>query len=111
MKNLKFPSKSSKLFIARLFRKLLFDCFKKIEGNIKIESTEKSIEIIKKAFTLTPPTRLTVNGAEDMLVLPVCIHAPQNSVVLYGQHTKGLVLVEITAAIRNKAQTLLDMMK
>ena len=34
--------------MARLFRKLLFDCFKKIEGNIKIETTEKSIEIIKK---------------------------------------------------------------
>ena len=94
-----------------MFRKFLFDCFKKIEGNIKIETTEKSIEIIKKAFEMTPPIRLTVNGEEDLLVLPVCIHAPKNSVVLYGQPNKGLVLVEITAEIRNKAQTLLDMMK
>ena len=45
------------------------------------------------------------------MVLPVCIHAPQNSVILYGQPNKGLVLLEVTPEIRNKAQTLLDMMK
>ena len=82
-----------------------------IIDNPAAEITLQSIEIIKKAFTLNPPTRLTVNGEEDLLVLPVCIHAPKNSVVLYGQPNKGLVLVEITAEIRNKAQTLLDMMK
>ena len=79
--------------------------------NPAAEITLQSIEIIKKAFEMTPPIRLTVNGEEDLLVLPVCIHAPKNSVVLYGQPNKGLVLVEITAEIRNKAQTLLDMMK
>ena len=79
--------------------------------NPAAEITLQSIEIIKKAFEMTPPIRLTVNGEEDLLVLPVCIHAPKNSVVLYGQPNKGLVLVQITTEIRNKAQTLLDMMK
>ena len=79
--------------------------------NPAAEITLQSIEIIKKAFEMTPPIRLTVNGEEDLLVLPVCVHAPKNSVVLYGQPNKGLVLVEITTEIRNKAQTLLDMMK
>ena len=79
--------------------------------NPAAEITLQSIEIIKKAFEMTPPIRLTVNGEEDLLVLPVCIHAPKNSVVLYGQPNKGLVLVEINTEIRNKAQTLLDMMK
>ena len=79
--------------------------------NPPAEITLQSIEIIKKAFEMTPPIRLTVNGEEDLLVLPVCIHAPKNSVVLYGQPNKGLVLVKITTEIRNKAQTLLDMMK
>ena len=82
-----------------------------IIDNPAAEITLQSIEIIKKAFEMTPPIRLTVNGEEDLLVLPVCIHAPKNSVVLYGQPNKGLVLVEITTEIRNKAQTLLDMMK
>jgi uncharacterized protein (UPF0218 family) len=79
--------------------------------NPAAEITLESIEIIKKAFTLNPPIRLTVNGEEDLLVLPVCIHAPEHSVILYGQPNKGLVLVQITTEIRNKAQTLLDLMK
>ena len=79
--------------------------------NPAAEITLESIQIIKKAFTMNSPIRLTVNGEEDLLVLPVCIHAPENSVILYGQPNKGLVLVQITAEIRNKAQALLDLMK
>ena len=86
------------------------------ESELKIDNpageiTLQSIEIIKKAFEMIPPIRLTVKGEEDLMVLPVCIHAPQNSVILYGQPNKGLVLLEVTPEIRNKAQTLLDMMK
>ena len=79
--------------------------------NPPAEITLQSIEIIKKAFTMNSPVRLTVNGEEDLLVLPVCIHAPENSVVLYGQPNQGLVCVQITTEIRNKAQALLDLMK
>ena len=79
--------------------------------NPPAEITLHSIHIIKKAFEMTSPIRLIVNGEEDLLVLPACIHAPKNSVILYGQPNKGLVLVQITTEIRNKAQTLLDMMK
>lgn len=79
--------------------------------NPPAEITLQSIEIIKKAFTMNSPVRLTVNGEEDLLVLPVCIHAPENSVVLYGQPNQGLVCVQITTEIRNKAQTLLNLMK
>ena len=79
--------------------------------NPAAEITLQSIQIIKKAFEMSSPVRLIVNGEEDLLVLPVCIHAPENSVVLYGQPNKGLVLVQITTEIRNKAQTLLELMK
>ena len=89
----------------------LGDAFELQIDNPAAEITLQSIEIIKKAFTMNPPIRLTVNGEEDLLVLPVCIHAPENSVILYGQPNKGLVLVQITAEIRNKAQALLDLMK
>ena len=78
--------------------------------NPAAEITLESIEIIKKAFSMTAPVRITVIGEEDLLVLPVCIHAPDKSIVLYGQPNEGLVLVEISAEIRNKAQTLLDLM-
>ena len=79
--------------------------------NPAAEITHQSIEMIKKAFTMTPPVRLTVIGEEDLLVLPVCIHAPENSVVLYGQPNEGLVIVKITGEIRNKTQALLDLME
>ena len=89
----------------------LGDAFELKIDNPAAEITLQSIEIIKKAFTMNSPIRLTVNGEEDLLVLPVCIHAPENSVILYGQPNKGLVLVQITTEIRNKAQALLDLMK
>jgi len=79
--------------------------------NPAAEITSQSIAMIKKAFILQNPVRLFVNGEEDLLVLPACIHAPENAVVLYGQPNQGLVIVRITPEIRNKAQRLLDLME
>jgi hypothetical protein len=79
--------------------------------NPAAEITSQSIEIIKKVFTMQPPVRLCVNGEEDLLVIPVCIHAPENAIVLYGQPNEGLVIVKVTPEIRNKTQTLLDLME
>jgi hypothetical protein len=75
------------------------------------EITLSCIDLIKKAFDMKPPIRINVNGEEDLLVLPVCIYAPENSIVLYGQPNEGLVIVKITPQIRNKTQTLLDSME
>ena len=80
-------------------------------NNPAAEITDQSIETIKKAFTSQTPVRITVNGEEDLLVIPVCIHAPENSVVMYGQPNEGLVIVTINQEIRNKAQKLLDSME
>jgi len=74
------------------------------------EITEESIQIIKKAFSSEPPVRVIVDGEEDLLVIPVCILAPENSVVMYGQPNEGLVIVQITPEIRAKVQKILDVM-
>ena len=79
--------------------------------NPPAEITSQSIDVIKKAFSMESPIRILVTGEEDLLVLPVCIHAPENSVVMYGQPNEGLVIVKITSEIRNKAQSLLDLME
>jgi GTP-dependent dephospho-CoA kinase len=79
--------------------------------NPAAEITTQSISIIKKAFSMQTPVRIHVNGEEDLLVIPVCIYAPDDSVVLYGQPNEGLVLVKITSEIRSKTQTLLDLME
>jgi len=80
-------------------------------ANPAAEITLPAIGIIKKAFSMLPPARIMVNGEEDLLVLPVCIHAPENAVVMYGQPNEGLIIVKVTSEIRNKAQKLLDLME
>ncbi|MHA7646841.1 GTP-dependent dephospho-CoA kinase family protein [Nitrosopumilus sp. S4] len=79
--------------------------------NPAAEITSQSIDVIKKSFSMKTPVRILVNGEEDLLVLPVCIYAPENSVVMYGQPNEGLVITKITTEIRNKAQRLLDLME
>ena len=79
--------------------------------NPAAEITPQSIDVIKQAFTLQSPVRIVVNGEEDLLVIPVCVHAPENSIVLYGQPNQGLVIVKVTPEIRNKTQGLLDLME
>jgi len=79
--------------------------------NPPAEITPQSIDTIKKGFKSKTPVRILVNGEEDLLVLPVCIFAPENSLVMYGQPNEGLVITEITPEIRNKTQKLLDLME
>ena len=79
--------------------------------NPAAEISSDSISVIKKACTIPSPGRFFVDGEEDLLVLPACIHAPENAIVMYGQPHEGLVLVKVTPEIRNKVQTLLDLME
>ena len=74
------------------------------------EITKESITTIKNSFSSKPPVRITVDGEEDLLVIPACIFAPANAVVMYGQLNEGLVIVKIDAEIRDKAQKILDSM-
>ena len=79
--------------------------------NPAAEITPQSIDVIKKAFVSKTPVRIIVSGEEDLLVIPVCVYAPENSIVMYGQPNEGLVIVKITPEIRNKTQRLLDLME
>ena len=79
-------------------------------ANPAAEITEQSISTIKQAFTMSAPVRIIVSGEEDLLVLPVAVHAPDNSVILYGQPNEGLVLVQVTEEVRNKAKSIMSLM-
>jgi len=85
--------------------KTTFSC-----NNPPAQITQESIDVIKKAIK-KPPARITVIGEEDLLVLPVCVYAPENSVVLYGQPNEGLVIVRINLETRNKAESIMNSMK
>ena len=89
----------------------LENCTELAVDNPPAEITDSAIGIIKKAFSLDGKVRIMVSGEEDLLVLPVCVYAPENSVVMYGQPNEGLVIVKVTTEIRNKTQKLLDLME
>ncbi len=75
------------------------------------EISTESFNLIKNIFEQKPPIRLMVDGEEDLLVLPVCLFAPENSVVMYGQPNEGLVIAEITNEVREKVQKIVNQMK
>ena len=77
------------------------------------EISDENFDLIKNIFDETPrtPVRLLVDGEEDLLVLPVCLFAPENSVVMYGQPNEGLVIAEITDELRDKVQKIVNQMK
>lgn len=78
--------------------------------NPAAEITDESISVIRKALKMTAPVRIVVHGEEDLLVLPVAVYAPDNSVILYGQPNEGLVLVRLTEEVRNRAKSIMDSM-
>ena len=75
------------------------------------EISTEGYNLIKNIFEQKPPIRLLVDGEEDLLVLPVCLFAPENSVVMYGQPNEGLVIAEITGEVREKVQKIVNQMK
>jgi len=74
------------------------------------EITEESMQTIQKAFSCERPVRVIVKGEEDLIVLPACIFAPKNSIVMYGQPNEGLVIIRVTPEIKAKVQKILDLM-
>lgn len=79
-------------------------------SNPPAEITHESIESIKKALGGEPPVRILVEGEEDLLVLPAVLHAPKNSVIMYGQPNEGLVIVVVDREVQEKAQKIMNEM-
>jgi len=69
------------------------------------------IDAMKGIFERTERTKLDILGEEDLSTLPVIRYAPVSSVVLYGQPSEGVVLVEVTEEMKNKVEKLFNRMK
>ena len=78
--------------------------------NPAAEITDESVSLIQKSFGMILPVRIIVSGEEDLLVLPVAVYAPDNSVILYGQPNEGLVIVHVTEEVRNRARSIMNSM-
>ena len=74
-------------------------------GGISMESWET----IKRALS-QEDVLIIVKGEEDLLTLPCIAESPDNSLVLYGQPSQGLVVVTTTPTARARAAEILSRM-
>src|SRR5437667_12844524 len=71
--------------------------------------TLEAWETIKRAMK-DEEALIVVEGEEDLLALPCIVESPNNSLVLYGQPSKGLVGVDTNTTVRNEASLILSRM-
>jgi GTP-dependent dephospho-CoA kinase len=76
------------------------------EGTI----TEEAIQAIQRALKTGEATQILVDGEEDMLTLIVVLYAPENALVVYGQPSEGIVVVQVTARKRAEATQIWESM-
>jgi uncharacterized protein (UPF0218 family) len=71
--------------------------------------TLEAWETVKRAMK-DEEALIVVEGEEDLLALPCIVESPSNSLVLYGQPSKGLVVVDTNPQVKNEASLILSRM-
>ena len=71
--------------------------------------TMQAWQAVKKALTQRQAT-IFVEGEEDLLVLPTVVESPDNTYVLYGQPSRGIVVVKATPVKKAEIVALLSSM-
>lgn len=66
--------------------------------------TQQAIEAIQEALKKEEKTQIVVEGEEDLLTLIAVLHAPENTLVVYGQPHKGIVAVKVTPQKKKEAE-------
>lgn len=70
--------------------------------------SDEAILTIKRLLSSPGPSILYVEGEEDLLSLPVILHSPDGSFVIYGIPGKGMALVMVNKEIKKKASEFMD---
>lgn len=66
-------------------------------------------ELRKSIRQAEPPLKIVVEGEEDLAAVPAVLYAPENSIVAYGQPSKGVVLVEVSEKKKEEFSELLNL--
>jgi uncharacterized protein (UPF0218 family) len=93
------PTAAFNLKVSRTYR------VKNPAGVITLEAWET----IKKAMK-DNEALIVVEGEEDLLALPCIVESPNNCLVLYGQPSKGLVVVDTNSKVKDEASLILSRM-
>lgn len=80
-------------------------------ANPPAQITDEAISAIVQAYSEDRPVRILVSGEEDLLLVPALVHAPEGSVLMYGQPGEGLVVVKADATAKERARKLLGLLE
>lgn len=69
-------------------------------GTINELAVKEIHRSIKRFIKNAKPQQIVISGEEDLLALPAILLSPLDSLVLYGQPSKGMVTVKIDEAIK-----------
>ncbi|GAA0225701.1 GTP-dependent dephospho-CoA kinase family protein [Haladaptatus pallidirubidus] len=72
--------------------------------------TNDLLSALVEAIAAPEPTVLVVDGEEDLAALPAVLAVPAGGTVVYGQPDEGMVLVQVTSAVKEEVADLLSRM-
>ncbi|MEW6222096.1 MAG: GTP-dependent dephospho-CoA kinase family protein [Candidatus Hadarchaeota archaeon] len=80
---------------------------------VRVKNPAGSItpELVKAIETAEPPTKIIVDGEEDLAALPAVLSAPLGAIVVYGQPKEGLVVIEVTVDKKREFSVIVEKMK
>ncbi len=70
-----------------------------------------AVNALMRAFDSAKPTRITVDGEEDLIGVVVIAFAPDDSVMFYGQPNEGMVAVRTNEQARKKFAEVINRMR
>lgn len=73
--------------------------------------TEEAWRIIDEAINFNGLVKVLVDGEEDLLTIVAVLLAPENSVVMYGQPNRGIVVINVTEKAKDKMREIINRMK
>jgi len=68
-------------------------------------------QIIDEAINSEGLVKVVVDGEEDLLTIVAVLLAPENSIVVYGQPDKGVVVINVTKEIKRKMYKIVSRMR
>jgi len=75
-------------------------------GRIEIEAWHAIEQAVKEGHTL-----VEVDGEEDLLAIVAVLTAPNDSIIVYGQPSVGIVIVRVSEIMKSEAKKILDVME
>jgi uncharacterized protein (UPF0218 family) len=79
--------------------------------NLQGTITGEAITAIQRALESDRQVHIIVDGEEDLLTLIAVLHAPEGSLVVYGQPYEGIVVVKVTPEKKAEVMGILEAMK